>query len=48
MADPNKKVNQEETETNKDEKIQLTENDLDKVVGGADFWFWDKDKRKPK
>ena len=48
MNDPNKKVNQEETETGKGEKIQVTDDEAEKAAGGADFWFWDREKRKPK
>lgn len=46
MNDPNKKVNQEETP--KDEKIQVPEDEAEKAAGGADFWFWDRERRKPK
>ena len=48
MDDPKKKVNQEETETGKSEKIQVTDDEAEKAAGGADFWFWDREKRKPK
>ena len=48
MNDPNKKVNQEENEPDKDEKIQVTDNEAEKAAGGADFWFWDRERRKPK
>ena len=48
MDDPNKKVNQEETEANKDESIQLTEDNLEKVAGGADFCFWDRERKNQK
>ena len=46
MNDPNKKENPKETE--KDEKIQLTDEEAEKAAGGADFWFWDRERRKPK
>ena len=46
MDDPNKKENPKETE--KDEKIQLTDEEAEKAAGGADFWFWDRERRKPK
>lgn len=46
MDDPNKKVSQEEPE--KDEKIELTDEEAEKAAGGAGFWFWDREKKKPK
>ena len=46
MDDQNKKVNQKEID--KDGKIQITDEEAKKVAAGADFWFWDDEKRKPK
>lgn len=46
MNDPNKKAEPEET--GKDEKIEIAEDEAEKAAGGADFWFWDREKRKPK
>jgi hypothetical protein len=46
MNDQNKKVNPEETE--KDEKTQVPEDEAEKVAAGANFWFWDRERRKPK
>ena len=46
MNDPNKKENLEETK--QEEKIELTDEEAEKAAGGADFWFWDRGKRKPK
>lgn len=48
MDDPNKKVKPEETEANKDEKIQVPDEEAEKAAGGASFGFWDREKRKPK
>ncbi|MBR6186038.1 MAG: hypothetical protein IKQ41_07200 [Clostridia bacterium] len=48
MDHPNKKGNQKETETGKDEKIQLTDDEVEKVAAGASFGFWDREKRRPK
>lgn len=48
MNDPNKKENQEQGKTGKREKIPVTTDELDKVTGGANFWFFDDEKRKPK
>ena len=48
MDDPNKKVQQEETATDKNENLELSDDDSDNVAGGATFWFFDKEKRKPK
>ncbi|MBR5345906.1 MAG: hypothetical protein IK127_08805 [Clostridia bacterium] len=48
MNDPNKKNSQEQIKTNKNEKIQVTDNELEKVTGGANFWFFDDERRKPK
>ena len=48
MNDPNKKNSQEQIKTNKNEKIQVTDNELEKVIGGANFWFFDDERRKPK
>ena len=48
MNDPNKKENMEQTETGKCEKIQITDEELEKVAGGANFWFFDDEKRKPR
>lgn len=28
--------------------MQLTDEELEKAAGGADFWLWDRGKRKPK
>ena len=46
MDDQNKKVNQKEID--KDRKIQITDEEMEKVAAGADFWFWDKENRGPK
>ena len=47
MADPNKKVKQEEAK--KDEKIQISDDEAGKVAGGAKFnSLEDKKPRKPK
>ena len=32
----------------KEAEAQLTDEELDKVDGGADFWFWDREKRRPR
>lgn len=48
MDDPNKKVQQEETATDKNENLELSDDDLDNVAGGASFGFYDREKRKPK
>ena len=47
MNDPNKKENQEPVETDRNEKTELTIDELEKVAGGANFWFFDReDKRR--
>ena len=46
MNDPTKKVNPEEDP--KDEKVEMTEEEAEKVAGGASFGFYDREKRKPK
>ena len=46
MNDPSKKVTPEEAE--KDDKIQVPDEEAEKVAAGADFWFWDRERRKPK
>ena len=46
MNDPNKKAEPEET--GKDEKIEIAESEAEKAAGGADFWFWDRETKKPK
>ena len=49
MDDPNKKVNQEETQTGKDEKIQVADDEAEKAAGGAKFESWeDKKPRRPR
>ena len=45
MNDPNKKKNRKQIETDKSEMIQLTDNELEKVIGGANFWFFDDETR---
>ena len=47
MNDPNKKKNRGQIETGRIEKIPVTIDELEKVTGGANFWFWDDEKRKP-
>ena len=46
MDDLAKKVTLEEAK--KDEKIELTDKEAEKVVGGASFGFYDREKRKPR
>ncbi|MBR3015594.1 MAG: hypothetical protein IKH57_00675 [Clostridia bacterium] len=46
MDDPNKKVKQEEIDKN--EKAQITDDEAEKAAGGANFWFFDDETRKPK
>ena len=48
MNYPNKKKNQKQIETDRNEKIQVTADELEKVTGGASFGFYDVEKRKPK
>ena len=48
MDDPNKKVNQEATEANKDENYQITDAEAEKAVGGASFEKFDFENKKPK
>ena len=40
MNDPNKKVNPEETEAPKDGKTQVSDDEAEKVAGGASFQKW--------
>ena len=48
MNDPNKKANPEETP--KAEKIELTDDEVEKAAGGAKFNSWgdEKKSRRPK
>ena len=48
MNDPTKKENREQIETGKSEKVQVADNELEKVAGGANFWFFDDESRKSK
>ncbi len=48
MSDPIKMDNQEPVETDKSKKTQITADELEKVTGGANFWFFDDERRKPK
>jgi len=52
MNNPGKKENQEQeqTENNKNEMTPVTLNldELEKVTGGANFWFWDTERKKPR
>ena len=48
MSNPNKKDNREQTETDQREKVQVSDDDLAQVVGGANFWFFDDERRKPR
>ena len=48
MNDSSKKENQEQIETDKNERIRVTDGEAEKVAGGANFWFFDDEKRKPK
>ena len=48
MNDPGKKENPEQIETGKGNKIHVSDEELEKVTGGANFWFFDDEKRKPR
>ena len=47
MNDPVKKENQEQTKTDKNKKVPVTLDEMEKVAGGAGFWFFDNDREKP-
>ena len=46
MNDPAKKETLEETK--KSDKIELTDEEMEEVAGGASFGFYDREKRNPK
>ena len=46
MDDPAKKETLEETK--KSVKIELTDEEMEEVAGGASFGFYDREKRKPR
>ena len=46
MDGKEKKAAQEENV--KGEKIEIAESEAEKAAGGADFWFWDRETKKPK
>ncbi len=51
MNDHNKMANPKETdkkEADKGAKIQVPDEKAEKVAGGAGFWFWDRETKKPK
>ena len=48
MNGPDKMKKQEQIETDKGEKILVADDELEKVTGGANFWFFDDERRKPK
>ena len=48
MNDQNKRENQKQIETGRSEKIPVTVDELEKATGGANFWFFDDEKRKPR
>ena len=48
MNDSDKKGNQKQTVPGMSEKRPVTLDELEKVTGGADFWFFDDERRKPR
>ena len=48
MDDTNKKEPLEEVKNGLKLKIELADEDAEKVTGGGSFGFYDREKRKPK